>query len=118
MESEGRPFLREAWRCLRPGGVIRVVVPDAGAYLRAYGEDWASLAAIRGLEPTEKGWRDPWLGENYQTKMQLINAVFRQGNKHLYAYDQETFVLILTEAGFSREIQQDLRRTADADMAP
>ena len=32
LKSEARPFLRECLRCLQPGGVLRMVVPDAGAY--------------------------------------------------------------------------------------
>jgi predicted SAM-dependent methyltransferase len=118
LASETPQFLRDAWRCLRPAGVIRIVVPDAGAYLRAYGGDWASLAAMRGLEPTEQGWRDPWIGETYQTQLQLINSVFRQRNEHRYAYDEETLTLVLHEAGFSRVIPQSFAVSIDREMAP
>jgi predicted SAM-dependent methyltransferase len=116
--SEGKPFLRECLRCLRPGGVIRIVVPDAGAYLRAYGQGWEPLAAMRPLELTEKGWRDKWLGDIYQTQMQLINAVFRQVDQHKYAYDQETLVLFLEQAGYSRVILQGFGSSIDNAMAP
>ena len=40
LETEAKPFLQECRRCLRPGGVIRLVVPDAGAYLGLYGKQW------------------------------------------------------------------------------
>ena len=118
LETEAKAFLRECRRCLRPGGVLRLVVPDAGAYLRAYGQTWTPLAAMRPLEPTAEGWRDTWLGDVYQTQMQLINAVFRQGEEHKYAYDEETLIQILREAGFSRIIPQKFAVSVDEQMAP
>ena len=60
LETEAKPFLQECRRCLRPGGVIRLVVPDAGAYLRAYGKAWESLARMRPLYRVENGWKDRW----------------------------------------------------------
>ena len=47
LESEARRFLRECLRCLQPGGVLRLVVPDAGAYVRAYSGPWEPLADMR-----------------------------------------------------------------------
>ena len=35
-ETEARAFLLECLRCLQSQGVMRLVVPDAWAYLRAY----------------------------------------------------------------------------------
>jgi predicted SAM-dependent methyltransferase len=41
---EAKHFLRECLRCLKPQGVLRIVVPDTGEYLRLYakgdGADW------------------------------------------------------------------------------
>jgi predicted SAM-dependent methyltransferase len=118
LETEAKRFLRECRRCLQPDAVLRIVVPDAGAYLRAYGQTWAPLAAMRPLEPTDEGWRDPWLGDIYQTQMQLINAVFRQREEHKYAYDEETLTLLLREAGFSQIIPQRFAVSIDEQMAP
>jgi predicted SAM-dependent methyltransferase len=118
LDGEGKPFLRESLRCLQPGGVLRVVVPDAGAYLRAYGRAWEPLASMRQLEARKEGWRDPWLDQIYSTQMELINAVFRQHGEHKYAYDEETLVLILRQTGFSRVIPQRFGVSIDPDMAP
>ena len=117
-ETEARLFLRECLRCLQPGGVLRVVVPDVGAYLRAYGHAWEPLAGMRQLEAKQEGWHDPWLGEVYQTQMQLINAVFRQHGEHKYEYDEETLVLILRQAGFSHVIPQHFGISIDPHMVP
>jgi hypothetical protein len=50
--------------------------------------------------------------------MRLINAVFRQHGEHKYAYDAETLVLILRQAGFSQVIPQTFGVSIDPDMAP
>ncbi len=111
-------FLAECFRCLKPGGVLRLVVPDAGAYLKAYALGWAELARMRPLTATVAGWEDPWLGHVYETPMQLINAVFRQGGEHKYAYDEETLALALRQAGFRRINRCGFGVSADPEMAP
>jgi predicted SAM-dependent methyltransferase len=118
LESEARPFLRECLRCLQPGGVLRIVVPDAGAYLRAYSGPWETLAKMRPLECTVNGWRDSCLGAVYQTKMQFMNAIFRQGYEHKYAYDDETLILVMREAGFRNVVAQQFAISLDPKMAP
>lgn len=119
LESEGKPLLSECLRVLRPNGVVRIVVPDAGAYLRAYNQAWEPLAAMRPLERIDDGWRDKWLRNNtYRTQMQLINAVFRQNDEHKYAYDEETLMLVLQVAGFATVIPQSFGVSVDNDMAP
>jgi predicted SAM-dependent methyltransferase len=118
LETEARPFLRECLRCLQPGGVLRIVVPNAGAYLRAYSGPWELLADMRPLDCTPNGWRDRWLGQVYQTKMQFMNAIFRQGYEHKYAYDDETLVFVMREAGFADPVVQQFGISIDPKMAP
>jgi predicted SAM-dependent methyltransferase len=117
-ETEARPFLRECLRCLQPEGVLRLVVPDAGAYLRAYSGPWEVLAEMRPLDRTADGWRDKRLGWIYQTKMQFMNAIFRQRAEHKYAYDDETLLLALREAGFVDVVVQQFGVSIDPKMAP
>jgi predicted SAM-dependent methyltransferase len=122
-ESDAPQFLGECLRCLRPGAVLRIVVPDAGAYLHAYGESWERLAALSPLEPTEEGWREKRLNYRglynvYRTRMELINEVFRQGSQHKYAYDEETLLLALRNAGFANVVRQSFGASLDPDMAP
>jgi predicted SAM-dependent methyltransferase len=98
-------FLSECLRCLQPGGIVRLVVPDAGMYLRLYCEPgWQALVAARPLEKECERYRDTWIGERYATKMEMINAVFRQNGEHRYAYDCETLLLTLREAGFAEAV--------------
>jgi predicted SAM-dependent methyltransferase len=103
--EEAPTFLRECFRALQPGGVLRLVVPDAGRYLRAYAsEGWELMA--------ELGWREP-LPEGFRTKMDIINHVFRQGAEHQYAYDFPTLRCDLEAAGFAEVFQQTFRQSID-----
>ncbi|HUI30975.1 MAG TPA: methyltransferase domain-containing protein [Candidatus Acidoferrales bacterium] len=103
-QDEVPHFLAECRRVLQPGGVIRIIVPDAGAYLRAYCRgDWDELQKMRvlGENHSEAG-----MGFAYNTRMELINFVFRQWGQHKFAYDFETLSFILKKHGFSSVQEQ------------
>lgn len=102
-------FLSECGRVLKPGGVFRVIVPDAEKYLRAYGErGWDHLARVRGLDSNRE---DPYHRCRYNTRMELINVVFRQGHEHKFAYDFETLEFLLRRYGFSSVIRQEFGKS-------
>ena len=61
-------FLRECHRALRPGGVLRIIVPDAERYLQAYCR--GDLSGFRELAVP-----DPF-PEDLPTRMDIINHVF------------------------------------------
>ena len=106
-------FLAECHRVLAPGAILRLVVPDAEAYLRAYCEgSWDKLAQLRTL----KGRRDHWIGSTYNTRMELINAVFRQGAEHKFAYDYETLEFVLNHAGFRSIHRRQFGESALPDL--
>jgi predicted SAM-dependent methyltransferase len=72
--EEAPHFLRECFRSLQPGGVLRIIVPDLERYLRAYAEDdWNAFAKIR---PLDKQLKDHHYGWQYNTQMELINLCF------------------------------------------
>jgi len=98
--SEEVPFfIAECYRLLKPGGVLRLIVPDGEAYLRAYcSGGWEALARIR---PLHEGRKDYWYGNRFETRMELINLVFRQATEHQFAYDWETLGAALAKHGFS-----------------
>jgi predicted SAM-dependent methyltransferase len=105
-------LLAECRRVLQPGGVIRIIVPDAEKYLRAYvSGGWDELAGIRPLAP---GRADVHFPVRYNTPMELINVVFRQFEEHKFAYDFETLAFVLEQAGF-----RDIRKQSFGEsMAP
>lgn len=87
-------FLRECYRVLEPGGVLRIVVPDGQKYLEAYAT--RSWGAMRDFSPLAAG-RDP----SRTTLMELVNEHFRQAGQHRFSYDYETLQRVLTKAGFA-----------------
>jgi predicted SAM-dependent methyltransferase len=98
-------FLSECHRVLQPQGVVRIIVPDVERYVRAYCNDgWNDLIDVRPLNPDHT---DVHFGSRFQTKMEVLNAVFRQYFEHKYAYDFPTLELALRRAGFT-----DIRRQA------
>jgi predicted SAM-dependent methyltransferase len=102
--EEAPMFLRECYRVLRPGGVLRIIVPDAEKYMMAYATGgWQEFERIRPLEDQ----RDYHYGWTYNTRMELVNQVFRQGQQHKFAYDFETMDFLLKRNGFLEVRKQE-----------
>jgi predicted SAM-dependent methyltransferase len=115
--SEARQFLRACLRCLRSKGTLRIVVPDAGKYLKFYAEeDWDKIAAMRPLAKDGNNYRDLWPTIIHRTRMEFVNFLFRQNGEHKYAYDAETLILMLREAGFSQSFESDFNASSDPNM--
>jgi predicted SAM-dependent methyltransferase len=102
-------FLKECKRCLESGGVLRIVVPDAGKYIRLYGGDWQVLAATRRLQLKDGLYHDAWGA--YATQMQFMNVIFRQGTEHKYAWDAETLLLTVFTAGFTNVVEKSFGKS-------
>lgn len=107
-------FLLDAYRVLQPGGCIRIIVPDAEKYLRAYcSEGWDLLKQTR---PLDNNLYDLLMGKKYDTKMELINEVFRQGGQHKYAWDYDTMKLVLKRAGFNKISKKAYMESNDKNL--
>jgi hypothetical protein len=73
--------------------------------MRAYcQEGWSELSELRSLGQDHS---DPFVGGRYNTKMELINVIFRQGQEHKYAYDYETLEFLLRRHRFSVVLRQE-----------
>jgi predicted SAM-dependent methyltransferase len=107
--GDAQRWLAEIHRVLQPGGVVSLAVPDAGACAREYAAGGGPILA----HSLKVGWH-----EGAVDLMAQLNMVFRQFHsvrlyhEHRYAWDEETFVHYLREAGFhnaaAREFDPDL----------
>jgi predicted SAM-dependent methyltransferase len=82
-------FLKEARRTLKPGGVIRIALPDLDDLIDGYCKDWRRFDWVN------------WPEFSFiKTKAEMINIAFRWwGHKHLY--NREELIRALIESGFS-----------------
>ncbi len=102
-------FLRDCYRTLAPGGVLRLIVPDAERYLHAYCRP--DLSGFRELDVP-----DPF-PDDLPTRMDVINHVFHQRHEHRWAYDFETLAHRLSAAGFGAVQRKSFRQSHDARLA-
>lgn len=86
MPDRARCFLAASLRVLRPGGVLRLSVPDGELYLRHYFDD--------------RDWMLQRRGGRFHTPMAVVNEVFRQGYEHHYCFDFETLSWLLRDIGY------------------
>jgi len=103
-------LFREFYRVLAPGGVVRIIVPDAARFLEAYvfndTERWRRL-----------GWNVDKLPADIYTPMHVINHIFNQSGEHLFGYDFRTMQWALRQVGFSVILRQEFGVSLDTDLA-
>jgi predicted SAM-dependent methyltransferase len=99
----GERFIAESRRVLKPGGILRIVVPDLQRIVKEYEsgqiESRDFLVAL--------GAHAPWAGNG---KVRQIAALF-SGSQHLYMYDEEALIRLMRVHGF------DCHRAAPFDSA-
>ena len=72
--QEVQHIVREVGRILAPGGVFKLVVPDVGRALQAYGTGDTGFFAARGLRS--------YLARERPTPMHIVNYICRQDGQH------------------------------------
>jgi len=93
--EQGRAFLADCHRVMRPGAFLRIVIPDLEMYARAY------VAALDGsdvVQPNEYYVNNTGIN----LPVALINELF-YGPTHRFMYDFATLAEVLRDSGF-REI--------------
>lgn len=95
----GRAMLIQAHRCLRPGGIIRVVTPDLRAHVEMYLAGGTALANNASTH-----YRN--LGLVVEHPVDLVRIpVASFGHHQGYLYDFETLAAELVAAGFTNPTQ-------------
>jgi predicted SAM-dependent methyltransferase len=89
----GLPLTIECLRVLKPGGVLRVVVPNPNMVIDDY------LAG------------DPRLVEHYPTPMMAVTDLF-SGYGHVAMYDADTLIALILAAGFSEAEERQFGESA------
>jgi predicted SAM-dependent methyltransferase len=98
-------FLRECNRVLDSGGTMRVIVPDAERYMRAYvANDLDFFDRLVNLG----GHQEPLRPKNL-----VCNQMFRMWGEHLFAWDFESLDAAARSVGFS-----EVRRSSHNDVEP
>lgn len=97
VRDDADKLLAECYRLLKPGGKLRLGVPDAELYLQAYVEGRTDFFKDLGhLGGAVKELTNP---------IDVINQMFRMGGAHQFAWDFAALSAALRDAGF-RDIQR------------
>jgi predicted SAM-dependent methyltransferase len=88
--DEGFAFMQEAYRALKPGGVLRIACPDLDFLMEGYIKDsWRSQEWVRLIKAY-------W----YPGRCYMFNQNMREDGGHQYMYNHEELAARLNEAGF------------------
>ena len=85
----GKGFVGEAFRVLRPGGIMRLLTPDLRAIVQR---------VYLGREPRHLRWCYNYLDAN--DACEAFNMHMRMNGEHRFIYDGEHLRSVLTERGF------------------
>lgn len=97
----GDLFMQECFRVLRPGGILRVGVPDAGRLIRSYAGDRSYLENLHPSRPTA---------------MIAVQELF-YWHRHCAMFDVETLELLFRASGFPDPAERAFGDT-DLDEVP
>ena len=86
--AESLALMKEAWRVLRPGGVLRIVVPDLGKVVTNYLSDPDPLASHKLLS-------------RLSLKGSALRDLLRKGRRYEQMFDARSLLHLFVDAGFT-----------------
>jgi len=101
--------LQECKRVLKKGAVLRIVVPDVEKFIIAYATNDKTFWKVLGYDPEN-------LPQGFDTKIAVLNHIFRQDGEHKYAYDFEGLSYLLKKYGFNNITRQEYNKSLDEQM--
>lgn len=101
-KEDAEKLLRECYRVLQKGGVVRISTPDAGLYLRSYAGDGEFLRHPNFTEPAD-------------APLDRVNTIMHAYG-HLWLYDAQTLTLLFQRAGFSDTAPHEFGRSQHPRM--
>jgi len=103
--EQGVACLKDWFRLLEPGGVLRVATPDLQYVIERYGGDWKDQAWLKLPEY-----------QFIRTRAEMINVSMRWWG-HRYLYDGEELERRMREAGFATIRRCAFRESPVAELA-
>jgi predicted SAM-dependent methyltransferase len=100
----GMMLMRESLRALRPGGVLRIAMPDLAHVVHKYSTSWRDQA-----------WLDTPGLEHVDSACRMLNVGLREWG-HTYVYDEEDLRMRLRQSGFTDIRRCELGRSDVPDL--
>lgn len=95
--ENGQKLLSECNRILKPGGVLRVIVPDGEKILKSYFENPMHIIQYKGCKSN--------------LAMEAVNVWFYQRYEHQTIYDTDYLLFSLLKSDFSSAIKTGFRQS-------
>ena len=102
--NEGQIFLKDCFRILTDGGIIRIATPDLDHIIKKYLSDWRN--------------QDWLLSPEYSfitTRGNMLNVIFSWWG-HNFLYNEEDLRMQLENAGFTNLVKTDFRSSRFSDL--
>jgi SAM-dependent methyltransferase len=96
--ASGSALLYEIHRVLKPGGTVRIALPDLDFYLRMFGSDRSYSEYSTAFQ--DQIWRTDGLNGAPLDKATFLNFLFK-GSGHKYIYSREGLRSQMQNAGFA-----------------
>jgi predicted SAM-dependent methyltransferase len=113
--EDGEKLLRECHRVLRPGGVLRVRVPDTPAMWGRYADEFRAVLKLP---------REQWNTEHVKVVAMFFRDICvrppgmrSMGHYHKWAYDEVSLILLFEAIGFREVNRMALHESRIADVA-
>lgn len=116
-KAAARLFLKEAKRVLKPGGVLRLAVPDLQALAEAYIRNLQAgdAAAADKFLGTVNMHQDNIYGDSHSKLEKFLHAIQGYPHQHKFMYDHLNLSLAIKNEGFELRAPQ---RYAESELVP